>query len=466
MTGIATLASMSSRALGSLSSPGYWMAFISTGELGQCAVDPQGNIYHYGIIASPPITASRRFQLVKFSPTGQRLWSRDLVTELRNSRGICVDSNSNVYVASQLGTGTLQTIEVIKLDSSGNLLNRLRVTPPAEYDTVTFYTSGNIAVDSSNNLYVAGYYRIKSDGTSQSFVHKYDSSGALTWQVKLSVNPIVTAIVPDKDGNIYVVGRQQLTASSEGFVLKLNSSGTLLWQYSTNFWPVGGNTDIKLAAVDAQNSLYVAGLNGDGGGLNTNCIFKISSAGSFVWAKSISYNSNQTIPKFVVTDANSNLYLGNTVSATATYIGVSKYDSNGNVQWSRTLNRTVPNSSILYAAPGISNNLDNSSNLIFPVQSYVCATPTGILYYSGPVKFPPNGGETGTYLTLVSSSAGVVTPDRTITTTYEIPSTVVDTSVSVTWASASYTIAAASLVPTTVSNAVSISTVRTYLTQV
>lgn len=447
MSGIASFAAMSSRALGALASPGYWMSFIDTGQSGHCTTDKDGNIYYYGLIALT------KWQLVKFSPSGTKLWSINFLASaaVRNPAGLCTDSSSNTYVANSLVSSLL---EIVKLDSSGNLLNRIEISLPAEYNTLSAGSFNSIAVDSSNNLYLIGNYEINSNSKFQSFIHKYSAVGNLIWQQKLPEDLLLRAIVPDSSGNLYAVGRLSSVDSSV-FALKLNFSGTVVWQYSGNF-----SFSTGAIASDTSDALYFVG---------PTAICKIDSTGTLVWSKSVTFDGNSTNPQIILTDKNNNVYTAYqvvtaSVTTPAVYTGWAKHDSNSNLQWSRTLTNTLPNSSRKYSAPGRSGNLDVSSNLIYVVESAVCATPFGgIRYYGGPVKFPPNGGEIGTYSTLVSSGGG---SNRTIQTTYAAPTTVVDVSSSGTWTSTSYVLTSASLTTKVSLIAVSATSIKTYLTQV
>ena len=131
-----------------------------------------------------------------------------------------------------------------------------------------------IAVDTSGNVYVAGY----SDatwgspvrpyaGTYDAFVAKLNGSGALQWNTFLggSSDDYGNGIAVDTSGNVYVTGYSTATWGSpvrpfsggdDAFVAKLNGSGALQW----NTFLGGSNVDYGYGiAVDTSGNVYVTG---------------------------------------------------------------------------------------------------------------------------------------------------------------------------------------------------------------
>ena len=99
-------------------------------------------------------------------------------------------------------------------------------------NTNVYSYAKSMAVDSSGNMYYAGYSYAYPGGTdySQNLV-KYNSSGEIVWQRSLDASGIVDAaysVSLDSSGNVYIFGSG--TANSYGTYVKFNSSGVLQWQ--------------------------------------------------------------------------------------------------------------------------------------------------------------------------------------------------------------------------------------------
>ncbi|MCA9182083.1 MAG: SBBP repeat-containing protein, partial [Planctomycetales bacterium] len=132
----------------------------------------------------------------------------------------------------------------------------------------------SIAVDSSGNVYVAGYstatwgspVRAFGGGGQDGFVAKLSSSGSLTWNTFLGGGGTDSAygVVADVSGNVYVTGSsaatwgsplQAFAGGSDAYVAKLNSSGSLTW--STFLGGAGNDTGADIA-VDSSGNVYIA----------------------------------------------------------------------------------------------------------------------------------------------------------------------------------------------------------------
>ena len=119
---------------------------------------------------------------------------------------------------------------------------------------VTTDTSGNVYVTGAfygTVNFDAGpaFYELTSQGTYDAFVAKYSSTGALVWAKGLdgASTAIGTGIAVDSSGNVYVTGfysgtvnfnpgpgAYDLTSAGgdDAFVVKLNSAGNFLWANS------------------------------------------------------------------------------------------------------------------------------------------------------------------------------------------------------------------------------------------
>ena len=215
-----------------------------------CAVDNDNNIYFTGVtwdtsgIASPgayrsSLSASQAAYLVKFSPTGSRMWATYFGdTGYSKSDGCATDRSGNVYIA-------------------GN------TTSPTGIATVGSYTSA-----------------CSCDSISYSFLAKFNSSGSLVWGTYIGSDSTVqiTGCASDPLGNVCITGETnsnlgiatpdgyQVTCDScyisgsynntDAFITMFSSSGRPLWgtYYGGSHQEMSGG-----CTMDASGNVYMTG---------------------------------------------------------------------------------------------------------------------------------------------------------------------------------------------------------------
>lgn len=246
----------------------------------------------------------------------------------------CVDSVGNRIVVGTSGS-TLFGF-VAKLDPDGALLWQRALSLGVTFGATC------VAVDSSDAVYVVGSGR--PSGTIQfAYVAKYNSSGVLQWQRKLSAAFAVVPsnVVIDSSGNAYLLIRTSDTKAT-ALLIKYSGGGAIQWQrnisHATNSLDAASGL-----ALDASGNLYFAvqhtiTLNSDTWGLVVKC----GSTGSVsqVIARRIDAYSNYMYS--VAVDASGNIYSAGatrTLSVVKPY--VAKYNSSGTLQWMRYLSGDV-----------------------------------------------------------------------------------------------------------------------------
>jgi hypothetical protein len=193
-------------------------------------------------------------------------------------RGIDIDGSGNLYIAGRSSAAWGSPVRAFsgdadafasKLNSSG-VLQWHTFLGGSGYD----YGKGT-AVDSSGNVYVAGYsnetwgspVRAYSD-MNDAYAAKLNSSGELQWNTFLggSHQDYGYGIAVDSSGNVYVSGYnysvewgnpvRSHSGSQDAFAAKLNSSGTLQW----NTFLGCSNSDFGYGiAADAEGNTFVTG---------------------------------------------------------------------------------------------------------------------------------------------------------------------------------------------------------------
>jgi hypothetical protein len=253
--------------------------------------------------------------------------------------------------------GQYPDIYLIKMDRNGNLIWGDQMG--GEFSDV----ANAIAIDSSGNAYIAGYfsrtanfdpdggtYDLTSHGRSDIFAAKYTPAGALVWADGMGSNDLNTnhrnmakSIAVDSSGDVYLTGVFAGTSDfdpgtgvydlttpgyTSDFIEKLNSSGAFVW--AEQIGSVGNNGGVSIA-VGPGDSVYTlayfedtAQVNpGTGKPLNFAAtpsssgqppdksdllVEKLTTSGNLIWAKQISGEGWETAGTIAV-DADGSAYI-------------------------------------------------------------------------------------------------------------------------------------------------------------
>ncbi len=344
--------------------PNYiWHTFYGSTDYDESsgiAVDGANNVYITGYSRATwgnPIHAysgSSDIVVVKLNSAGAYQWHTFYGSSSTNDegKGIAVDANSNVYITGysnatwqgDSGQNPLNghsggfDIVVVKLNGSGT------------YQWHTFYGSSNedqgrsIAVDTSNNIYIAGYsysswgspLHAHSGYYYDIVVVKLDNAGGHIWHTFYGASSWNGdrgyGIAVDASSNVYVTGSSESTWQGDGganplhahggtydiVALKLTSAGAYQWHtfYGASSTDVG--TGI---AVDASSAVYISGYSyatwqGDGGanplhahsGNYDIAVLKLTSAGGYVWHTFYGSSSDDR-GNGIAVDGSNNVYI-------------------------------------------------------------------------------------------------------------------------------------------------------------
>jgi hypothetical protein len=273
------------------------------------------------------------------------------------------DPSGNVYIAGGT-TGSLAGSNagltdalIVKYDNQGNQLFAQQFGTSA-YDTIY-----GIDTDNQGNSYVAGVTEGNLGGPKQAdaldtFVAKYDSNGNQQWIRQIGENVIFNAFNLDVDpntGDIFISGadvKYDAQNTDDAFVIKFDTNGNQQWQTETGT-TTSSNTPGGLLAFDESygvtvgkdGSVYATGwtlgdLGGQNQGVYDNWIAKYdNNTGEQLWV------TQYGTPDYewswdVQTDSQGNVYTGGWTlgslggpNAGSYDAYLSKYDSQGNLQW-------------------------------------------------------------------------------------------------------------------------------------
>ncbi len=333
--------------------------------------------------------------LVKYSLAGTALWARmPYVGFASGFNAVAVDGSGNVYAAGyQYGSGDNKAM-IVKYSSSGAeqwVRTASAGTGNSAFLGLAVDGDGNVYAvgcqqDAGTYTYgtgvsVAGYY---ASGTN-AVVVKYDSSGTALWARSTTAAGNASefrAAAVDSSGNLYAAGYQSrggtfqygVSASAAGgcttgdnvILVKYDSSGTAGWARSVGGAGIGASQfhavtvrggSVYAAGFQTSTSAYTYGssvsASASASGKNS-VLVKYDSAGTAGWARTAggsgSYNSEF---RSLSSDAAGNVYAAGYQEYTAAYTygtGVSssgsspqknvalvKYDASGTAQWARAL---------------------------------------------------------------------------------------------------------------------------------
>ena len=205
-----------------------------------------------------------------------------------DAAGVAIDSSDNIYI-----TGTSQGTNLFGKNATSGTTDDIFVAKLNSSGVVQWvYTAGGtgrdrgrkIALDSSGNIYVVGYYQntvdfgggnVKSNGSWDAFILKLNSSGTFQWVKSYggsTGNDLGRDVVVDSNDNVIILGTFRGTVNFDNgdgggvvnytsndydiFLIRLNSSG--IWQ---SVWVTtsSGSADGRALAIDSNNVTYLTG---------------------------------------------------------------------------------------------------------------------------------------------------------------------------------------------------------------
>ena len=334
------------------------------------AVDSTGNIYTTGFFQDTvdfdPSAGTTNLTtaglsdvfISKLDASGNLVFAKRFGGSISDlSYSIAVDSTGNIYTTgffqdtvdfdpsagtTNLTTAGLSDVFISKLDASGNLVFAKRFGA-AEADA-----GRSIALDSTGNIYTAGYFEqtvdfdpsagttnLTSAGRSDVFVSKLDSSGNLVFAKRFGAaeTDVGLSVAVDSTGNVYTTGYFEQTVDfdpgagttdlttgggSDVFVSKLDASGNLV--FAKRFG--GSNDDGGISiSVDSNGNIHTTGyfeerVDFDPGAGTSNLtsaggtdvfVSKIDSSGNLLLAKSFGGTAND-VGRSITFDSTGNIY--------------------------------------------------------------------------------------------------------------------------------------------------------------
>lgn len=387
-----------------------WMAYLTSTDQGWATAVSNGSVFSVG-------TEGTKKLIAKYNPNGSIAWQRTLDNSIRSSPAdafysVTTDSSGNVYVggyrnfAKYNSSGTLQWqknftstttttyFTGIVTDSSGNIylgntpsawqVAKLTSTPgvtwakQASFSAITVGDDrGEIAIDSSGNVYAVVTTATDPDGYLGYIIQKFDSTGAPQWTRRrngtlTSYNRIAGCVLDSTGSNLYASGSgtgASSTVTNSFWVSKTNSSGTIQFarQFSGQTTQSGRNI-----AIDSSDNIYGVGTYTTFAGDSTRVIIgKWNSSGTLQWQRSLNatlsgVRTNIELVGVSVDNTNSRLVLNGLLNGETFTMRVP-------LDGSQTATYTIGSYSIVYAASSLT---ESSLTITYNTTALSWSSPT------------------------------------------------------------------------------------------
>lgn len=239
----------------------------SIDSVNDLSTDRSGNVYFAaqtdGAIEGS-FGGSRDGVVGKYDLAGNSLWTRqfgDAGFDVPRSIATANDGTS-LLAGFTGGSRSAQDILLASYDADGTEVWS------TQYGSNEMDQAISVAVDHLGHFFVAGVTEgvlgSTSGGSGDAFLAKYDSSGnrVFTRQYGGTLNERGFSVATDRFGNAYVVGdildnpTGGPVRDSDGFLVKYDSSGDLMWEYKLTGSLI---ENIAAVTVDDFGSVYVSG---------------------------------------------------------------------------------------------------------------------------------------------------------------------------------------------------------------
>ena len=253
------------------------------------ALDSSDNIFIAGTISTfnpPPDTID--MVLVKFNSLGEYQWNQTWGGgHIDSGWAMIMDSSDNIFITGftySYGAGGADLF-ITKYNSQGTL----------QWDTTwggsSFEDAHTIELDSSGNIFVSGETSSFGAGSTDISLVKFNSNGDLQWNKTWGGSDSEGGwdlLALDSSENIYLAGGTKSfgTGIHDGFLVKYNNMGQQEWNTT---WGGGGDDGFSSIIVDSSDNIYVAGYTDSyGSGMNDVALIK--------YGESIPSNGPEGIP--------------------------------------------------------------------------------------------------------------------------------------------------------------------------
>ena len=201
------------------------------------------------------------------------------------------------------------------------------------------------ATDTDGTVYVAGFVT-DSTGAHDSWMRRYSADGEPQWtQAHVGAgggNDEILGLLLDGQGNLYASGFESTTTTGlDAWIRSYDLDGTEGWT-RTYDGPVSGNDMFQSMSLDAEGNIMAVGHHNVAGEAADVLLRKYSVDGDVLWTRTYSGdNGGNDVVADVASSPAGNLYVaGHEKGLVGEGLNawLAKYDTDGNLLWSRTRN--------------------------------------------------------------------------------------------------------------------------------
>jgi outer membrane protein assembly factor BamB len=259
-------------------------------------VDSSGNVYVLGEVVNN--NTETDYIIIKYNSLGTEIWKRTYNSS-GNANDLCgdlaIDSSGNVYATGSSGT--------LKYNASGSL----------QWTVETSIFGRSLGIDSSSNIYIFSILGSTSGNTFNLF--KYNSAGVKQWSSlhpnSYGGNEIPSDMAVDNSGNVYLTGGLKGGSNPGILTVKFDNAGVFQWD--TVFYAADANNPGSVSC-DPWTGVYVTGV------VNHNILtIKYDSDGNEKWNMLYSANLPYGVPIPLAIQSGHVYVGGSTYSASTNY---------------------------------------------------------------------------------------------------------------------------------------------------
>jgi len=251
--------------------------------------------------------------IFKYDTSGNVQWKKEIGNsgDDNDFYGAVTDSSGNLYIVGDTNPNSGNGLaHITKLNSSGAIQWQKKLSGSSGHTTFN-----HIAIDSSDNIYCCGS---ADSGPGDCLVVKYNTSGSVQWQKRVTRGSnhweSAMSMAVDSSGNVYITGFSNNSANTTDdhpFLAKLNSSGTFQWgRYFGNYNSSQGDSRAEACACDKNGNVYVIGRDKTNNSSRDAIIVKLNSSGTVQWKRSLGMSGVQHIGYSIQIDSRNNVVIG------------------------------------------------------------------------------------------------------------------------------------------------------------
>ena len=197
----------------------------------------------------------------------------------------------------------------------------------------------------------------------------------------------VKDIATDNNGNVYITGKSLSTTSNttDVLIIKYDGQGNQVWLKEHHAFGIDKG---KCIGVDKANNIYVAGISENTNGDEDALLLKYNTNGNLIWSRTFDVAGMNEEIRGMKIDKNANIYLTGFTEEINLYTNMLtlKYDSAGTLNWSAIYNDPIGGHDHAYAIA-----LGNNGDVFVTGESVKVIAPEDVALTT--IKYDANGNQ-------------------------------------------------------------------------